>query len=80
MRYILLATALTSTSLSAADKPNILWLFAEDTSPWMGCYGDKVNAGHTAVTNTRLFTGAAGFLSGSGGDSDNLINSGKRYL
>lgn len=30
-----------------ADKPNILWIFAEDTSPWMGCYGDEVNAGHT---------------------------------
>ena len=31
----------------AAEKPNILWIFAEDTSPWMGCYGDEVNAGHT---------------------------------
>ncbi|MCH2388419.1 MAG: sulfatase-like hydrolase/transferase, partial [Opitutales bacterium] len=31
----------------SAGKPNILWIFAEDTSPWMGCYGDEVNAGHT---------------------------------
>ena len=31
----------------SAEKPNILWIFAEDTSPWMGCYGDEVNAGHT---------------------------------
>ncbi len=31
----------------AADQPNILWIFAEDTSPWMGCYGDPVNEGHT---------------------------------
>ena len=30
-----------------AARPNILWLFAEDTSPWMGCYGDAVNAGAT---------------------------------
>ncbi|MDB4459086.1 sulfatase-like hydrolase/transferase [bacterium] len=28
---------------NAADRPNILWIFQEDTSPWMGCYGDKVN-------------------------------------
>ena len=28
-------------------QPNILWIFAEDTSPWIGCYGDKVNTGHT---------------------------------
>ena len=35
------------TGLSAADRPNILWIFAEDTSPWMGCYGDPVNAGQT---------------------------------
>ncbi len=27
----------------AAEKPNILWLFAEDTSPWMGCYGNEPN-------------------------------------
>ncbi len=33
--------------LQAQDKPNILWLFAEDTSPWMGCYGHEVNKGHT---------------------------------
>ena len=30
------------TSLTAADKPNILWLTSEDHSPTMGCYGDKV--------------------------------------
>ena len=28
--------------LTAADKPNILWLTSEDHSPHMGCYGDKV--------------------------------------
>lgn len=32
---------------AAADRPNVLWIFAEDTSPWMGCYGYEVNDGHT---------------------------------
>ena len=32
-----------STGFSFAQKPNILWIYAEDTSPWMGCYGDAVN-------------------------------------
>ncbi|MDW5288098.1 sulfatase [Formosa sp. PL04] len=30
-------------------KPNILWIVAEDLSPFMGCYGDTINAGHTPV-------------------------------
>jgi len=29
------------------QKPNIIWIYAEDTSPWMGCYGDEVNFGYT---------------------------------
>ncbi|MFC1766310.1 sulfatase [Planctomycetota bacterium] len=28
-------------------RPNILWIVAEDLSPWMGCYGDEVNKNHT---------------------------------
>lgn len=24
----------------AADRPNIVWIFAEDMNDWMGCYGD----------------------------------------
>jgi arylsulfatase A-like enzyme len=31
----------------AMERPNILWIYAEDTSPWMGCYGDKINADAT---------------------------------
>jgi N-sulfoglucosamine sulfohydrolase len=46
-RFAFVVVALTSVSVSAADRPNVLWLFAEDTSPWMGCYGDPINAGHT---------------------------------
>ena len=36
-----------STAFLFAQKPNILWIYAEDTSPWMGCYGDDVNADAT---------------------------------
>ncbi|MDF1823919.1 MAG: sulfatase [Verrucomicrobiales bacterium] len=39
--------ALLSGVVSAADQPNILWIFSEDLSPYMGCYGDPINAGHT---------------------------------
>lgn len=36
-----------SPSGVSAERPNILWLFAEDTSPWIGCYGDPINRGQT---------------------------------
>ena len=42
-----IGTAALPESADAADRPNILWLFAEDTSPWMGCYGDPINEGAT---------------------------------
>ena len=29
------------------QRPNIIWIYAEDTSPWMGCYGDEINKGYT---------------------------------
>lgn len=29
------------------DKPNILWLFQEDLSPWLGCYGYEIQQGQT---------------------------------
>ena len=38
-----LALLLTSGNLRADDLPNIIWIFAEDTSPWMGCYGHEAN-------------------------------------
>ena len=37
----------SSNDTQAKSRPNILWLFAEDTSPWMGCYGDPINQGAT---------------------------------
>lgn len=37
----------TQTTSYAQQRPNIIWIYAEDTSPWMGCYGDSVNADAT---------------------------------
>ncbi|WP_160149280.1 sulfatase family protein [Roseiconus lacunae] len=41
------ASAQKNRNKKAAKRPNILWLFAEDTSPWMGCYGDPINRDQT---------------------------------
>lgn len=46
-RLFIATTALVIGNSIAVAKPNILWIFAEDTSPWMGCYGHAVNQGHT---------------------------------
>ena len=48
--------------LFASAKPNILWVYVEDLSPWFDCYGDELNAGKTPVTTKlaeegALFTG-----------------------
>jgi arylsulfatase A-like enzyme len=40
MKWILLLAAAAQLAL-AAERPNILWLVAEDHSPLLGCYGDK---------------------------------------
>ncbi len=40
-RELLLATALAAATLHAAERPNILWLTAEDICPHLGCYGDQ---------------------------------------
>jgi uncharacterized sulfatase len=40
MLRFLLPLLLATTAL-AADRPNILWLVIEDSSPHFGCYGDK---------------------------------------
>lgn len=51
---ILLATP---ALLTAADRPNILWIFSEDLSPYMGCYDDPVNAGHTPTIDRMAAEG-----------------------
>ncbi|QDU39498.1 Arylsulfatase [Maioricimonas rarisocia] len=44
MKYLLTFCAIFScstSSLVAAERPNILWLSCEDISPHIGCYGDE---------------------------------------
>ena len=40
-----------------SHRPNILWIFAEDLSPFFGCYGDAVNAGHTPTVDNLAANG-----------------------
>ncbi len=45
--------SLLSTFLSAQEnkKPNILWIFSEDLSPYFGCYDDPINQNHTPTVD-----------------------------
>ncbi len=49
MKHLVLLLIFLSCPLTAlaAKKPNILWIFCEDLSPWMESYGFPVNAGKT---------------------------------
>ncbi|PHS03202.1 MAG: phosphate ABC transporter substrate-binding protein [Blastopirellula sp.] len=52
MRYFIILCALAGLTsvvspVSAAEKTNILWVFVEDMSPWIGSYGDEINKDHT---------------------------------
>ena len=38
--YFVVPSALIAT-VAAADRPNVLWISIEDSSPDLGCYGDK---------------------------------------
>lgn len=38
---------LLTTIAFGAERPNVLWIFVEDLSPYFGCYGDEINKGHT---------------------------------
>ena len=55
MRFLLYAVVLTINALplaiSAERLPNILWIIAEDLSPFFGCYGDKINDQHTPTVD-----------------------------
>ena len=39
------------SSAYSERAPNILWIIAEDLSPFFGCYGDTVNQGHTPTVD-----------------------------
>ena len=49
MFRLLLLFVLFPLCLRGEKKPNILWIFSEDLSPYMGCYGDPTNRGFTPV-------------------------------
>ena len=36
------ANSHSPTPVMGKDNPNILWVYVEDTNPWMSCYGDRV--------------------------------------
>ena len=67
VKYILPAVVLVATCLPVSlieaqtdqkkTQPNILWLFQEDLSPWLGCYGHKVQSGQTPVIDAMASTG-----------------------
>ena len=38
-------------------KPNILWIYIEDMSPWLGCYGDEVNKDATPAIDALAAQG-----------------------
>ena len=40
---ILLFLVSVGILFSAESRPNVVWIFAEDTSPWMGTYGHEAN-------------------------------------
>ncbi|SIT11496.1 Arylsulfatase A [Zobellia uliginosa] len=42
----------TAVKKVVKTKPNILWIIAEDLSPYLGCYGDSINQGHTPVIDS----------------------------
>ena len=41
MKRLLLPLLILALPLSAADRPNILWISAEDINAHLGCYGDE---------------------------------------
>ncbi len=46
-----------SAVAQAGDRPNILWIFSEDLSPYIGCYGDPINEGHTPAIDKIAASG-----------------------
>ena len=50
--------ALFVTASAAEDRPNVLWIYVDDMSDWMGCYGDELaespNIDQLAVEGTRF--------------------------
>lgn len=49
--------AVSAQDHQAKVQPNILWLFQEDLSPWLGCYGHQVQKGETPVLDAMAESG-----------------------
>ena len=59
---VLFAAFLSTTCVQAQDnqkqtQPNILWLFQEDLSPWLGCYGHEIQRGQTPIIDALASEG-----------------------
>ena len=46
-----------TTQTAKQQKPNILWIYIEDMSPWIGCYGDPVNKNATPTIDALAADG-----------------------
>ena len=46
-----------SPATNPVPKPNILWIYIEDMSPWIGCYGDTVNKDATPTIDALAAAG-----------------------
>ena len=55
--YTVLVAVLGLCATAFAEGPNVLWIVAEDTSPWMGCYDDPINAGATPTIDALAESG-----------------------
>ncbi len=38
---LLVVSAFTAAAAAAEDAPNVLWIYVDDMSDWVGCYGDS---------------------------------------
>ena len=54
---LILFSFLLPLAASSPRAPNILWIVAEDLSPFFGCYGDAVNQGHTPTVDRLAANG-----------------------
>ena len=60
---ILFSVLVLQTSFAQAQdktppkQPNILWLYQEDLSPWLGCYGYDIQKGHTPTIDAMAAGG-----------------------
>ncbi len=63
LRLLILASCFLIVGLAGAlgaaeaKRPNILWIFSEDLSPYMGCYDDPINTGHTPTIDALASRG-----------------------